>query len=95
MSQQLPDILKPYAELLDEIASVAGEKAALKVAEARGGTKAYFTERPRAGNWLVEAVGHDIVVKIGAYFASGQGGIELEVPLGPTAGRRAAAAPSR
>lgn len=73
--------------ILAEIAEVAGPEAALKVAQARGGTKAYFSARPREDNWLVAAVGSETAAQIGAYFASGHGGIELDVPLGPVAGR--------
>ena len=61
--------------------------AALAVARARGGTRAYFAEAPGAGNWIVEAAGQEAATAIGRHFASGCGGLELEVPLGPSADR--------
>ena len=73
--------------ILDEIAEVAGLKAALQVARARGGTKAYFGERPTGDNWLVKAVGQETALIIGKHFSSGCGGLDLEVPLGPAADR--------
>ncbi len=73
---QLPGILA-------EIAEAAGIDAALAVARAKGGGRAYFPETPRPQSWLVEAVGADRAAVIGRLFASGRGGIELEVPGGP------------
>ena len=43
--------------ILGEIAEVAGFKAALQVARAKGGTKAYFPVTPEDDHWLVKAVG--------------------------------------
>jgi hypothetical protein len=70
-----------------EIADAAGIEAALAVAKAKGGTRAYFPERPRTNNWLVNAVGRDKAATIGRLFASGRGGIELEIPGGAALGR--------
>jgi len=73
--------------ILCDIAEAAGIEAALAVARARGGCRAYFPEAPRCRSWLVEAVGLDKAAIIGRLFASGKGGIELEVPRGPALSR--------
>lgn len=77
----------PLPGVLAEIAAVAGEAAALKVAMAKGGTRAYFPSRPAAGHWLVEAVGIDAAAAICAHLVSDRGGLEIPVPLGPTGTR--------
>lgn len=71
--------------VLAEIAEIAGEAAALAVAGAKGGRRAYI---PAAGNltrdhWLVEAVGLDAARKI----AMRLGGGEVPIPLGPAGSR--------
>lgn len=70
--------------LLAEIAEVAGLDAALKVAEARGGSRTHFPARAPDGHWLVELVGREAANKLCAHFrTTARGGIELLVPLGP------------
>lgn len=69
--------------ILAEIAEIAGLDAALKVAEAKGGTVARVPSRVRAENWLVKAVGMEKAQAIAAHFTSGRG-IDLLIPLGPT-----------
>ena len=73
--------------ILAEIADAVGIEAALAVARARGGTRAYFAERPRPGNWLVDAVGPEKAAAIGRLFSSGRGSVELEVPGGAALAR--------
>jgi len=75
--------MHPLPELLAEIAAVAGFDAALKIAAAKGGIRAYFPRHPDAGHWLSLAVGMDTARKIGEHLASGLRGIELDVPMGP------------
>ncbi len=75
--------------LLSEIAHAAGLDAALKVATAKGGTKAYFPLRPLADHWLTLAVGAEAAAKICTKICNGDHGIELEVPMGPNASNRA------
>jgi hypothetical protein len=71
-------------ELLVEIAEVAGLDAALKIAEARGGTRTHFPARAPDGHWLVELVGREAADKLCAHFrVTMRGGIELLVPYGP------------
>ncbi|QGM46717.1 helix-turn-helix domain-containing protein [Methylocystis heyeri] len=67
---------------LQEIADAAGLVAALKLAEARGGTGVYFPPRARDGHWLVECVGREAADKICAHF-SDDIGVRLLIPLGP------------
>ncbi len=74
--------------LLAEIASVAGQDAAHKVALVKGGTKAYFPLKPLSDHWLTLAVGPEAAAKICSKICNGQHGIELEVPMGPNQSNR-------
>jgi hypothetical protein len=69
--------------LLAEIAEVAGLKAALAMAEARGGSRVYIPRHPGPGHWLTVAVGAVAARKIADHFAAGSAGIEIELPVGP------------
>lgn len=71
-------------DLLARIAEVAGIDAAIAVARAKGGTKAYFPLQPNAGHWLVEAVGATAAAAICRDLVSGVKGAEIDVPFGPT-----------
>lgn len=70
--------------LLAQIADIAGVTAAIAVARAKGGTKAYFPVDPQPGNWLVEAVGPTAAAAICREVVSGAKGDWIEVPFGPT-----------
>jgi len=72
-----------YPGVLGEIAEIAGEAAAVKVVQAKGGTKAYFPARPGPTCWLTVAVGQETAEKICAAVVAGTRGVELPVPLGP------------
>jgi hypothetical protein len=82
------DLLGGLPPLLSEIAEVAGLSAALALADARGGNRVYFPAPPnlREGHPLVKIVGREAAMKICEHFAK-LGGIELEVPRGPTGSR--------
>lgn len=69
--------------LLAEIAQVAGLDAALKLAEARGGTEVYIPATATDGHWLVETVGRSAANAICAHFTVHASGCRLELPLGP------------
>lgn len=71
--------------ILREIGDVVGLEAAMKVAAAKGGTRAYFPAKPEPGHWLAKLVGLDHARAIGRQLASGRAGLELEVPMGPSA----------
>lgn len=78
---QLPGVLA-------EIASVAGEDAALAIARARGGTQIYIPPEPAADHWLSRLVGHDRALKIGDELTAGALGRRVDLPVGPN-GRKA------
>jgi hypothetical protein len=71
--------------ILAEIAHVAGPVSALRVAEAKGGTRAYVPtlERLEDGHWLTQAVGLEAARKI----ARELGGMAHDIPCGPTGTR--------
>ena len=69
--------------VLAEIATVAGDDAALAVAEARGGTQVYIPPAPAPDHWLSELVGHDAALAIADRLTCGVGGMRVELPLGP------------
>ena len=78
------------AQLLADIAGVAGADAAMSVARARGGTEVYFPN-PRTiqkgyGAWLVKAVGKDTALKIAK--APFPMGCWIYIPMGRDATRR-------
>lgn len=78
----------PLPGVLAEIAELAGESAAMAVARARGGTRAYIpsVDGLKDGHWLPQAVGMEAARRI----AERIGGGEVDIPLGPYAGNRAA-----
>lgn len=70
--------------ILAEIAEAAGFDAAMLIAAAKGGTRAYFPAFPEPDHWLTKLVGDDRARAIGTALAPGRSGIELEVPMGPS-----------
>ncbi|MBV2147905.1 hypothetical protein KRZ98_06320 [Sphingobium sp. AS12] len=74
----------PLPGVLAAIADVAGEDAALAIAQARGGTQIYLPPAPGADHWLSQLVGHDAALAIGRKFADGHAGVRVDLPLGPT-----------
>lgn len=81
ITEQLPGLLR-------EIAEIAGEAAALRVAQARGGTRAYIPrpENLSATHWLVQALGLEPARELASIYQ----GEHLDIPLGPHAGNQAA-----
>lgn len=76
--------------ILAEIAAVAGEDAALKVAAVRGGTAVYFPPVPTNDHWLCRLIGRDEAKAVCERLTCGVGSIRIDVPTGP-AGRAAKA----
>jgi DNA-binding NarL/FixJ family response regulator len=75
MSDALPGVL-------GEIASVAGEAAALQLAAEKGGTRVYIPARCSEAHWLVNCVGRAAAEKMCAHFAvEGKRGAEIMLPL--------------
>jgi len=81
------DMFDALPGVLAEVAEVAGLKAALELAAARGGNRAYIPAGCGDDHWLVRAVGREAADAICAHFAV-PSGIEIEIPRGPT-GRQA------
>jgi hypothetical protein len=77
-------------EVLAEIAEAAGLDAALKVAEACGGTRKRFPAHvPPGRHWLTDCVGRPAAETICNHFRQGSGsgrfrGVYLLIPRGPT-----------
>jgi hypothetical protein len=71
--------------ILGEIAEIAGEAAAMRVAQEKGGTRAYIPapDNLPPTHWLVQAAGAEGARAIAARF----GGGPVPVPLGPTGSR--------
>ena len=87
-SGHLPDRVW-LTPLLNRIADVAGEEAAIALGRARPGEYVYIPERVSAGHWLAEAVGLEAAEKIAVAF----GPTKFEIPqaLAGDKRRRAAA----
>jgi len=73
--------------ILAEIADVAGEEAALTLAQARGGTQVYIPARPAPDHWISKLIGHAAALRVCDRLTAGRG-IRVDLPLGPT-GRNA------
>ena len=74
MKQRLPGVLQ-------EIAEVAGEAAALAIASRAGGTRIYLPARAADEHWLVQAVGRAHADALCDHFAVDGRGARLDVPL--------------
>lgn len=80
-------ILAQLPGVLATVAQAAGLQAAVKLAQMRGGGRAYIPapQAIHARHWLAQAVGLDEAVAIAKALGNG----EVEIPLGPYAGNRA------
>ncbi|MGJ5203604.1 helix-turn-helix domain-containing protein [Bradyrhizobium sp. HKCCYLR20261] len=80
MKSKLPAVLQ-------EIADVAGEAAALKIAAQHGGRRVYFPSADRLvavdgeHYWLIDCVGHELARKICKHFEVDGRGQRIEIPL--------------
>lgn len=70
--------------LLNRIADVAGEEAAIALGRARPGERVYIPEQVAADHWLVQAVGLEAAEKIAEAFGSQK----LVIPQAIAGGRR-------
>ncbi|GAM04828.1 hypothetical protein [Novosphingobium sp. MBES04] len=70
--------------VLAQIADVAGEDAALAIAEARGGTQVYIPPVPGADHWLTKLIGREAARAVADELTCGVGGLRVDLPLGPT-----------
>lgn len=69
--------------VLAQIANVAGEDAALAIAEARGGTQIYIPPAPGPDHWLSKLVGREAATAIAKELTDEIGSIRIDLPLGP------------
>lgn len=72
-------------ELLAEVEQVVGRDAAIKFANACGGTRIYMPAQMHAQHWLAEAIGLDAACKLAAHFTFGRRGLRLDIPMMPRA----------
>ncbi|WP_288582002.1 helix-turn-helix domain-containing protein [uncultured Methylobacterium sp.] len=66
--------------VLRTIADAAGVTAALKLAQAKGGTRIYVPHRVTEGHWLTDLVGFAAAQEIARLYA----GENIDIPLGMT-----------
>ncbi|KMO32497.1 helix-turn-helix domain-containing protein [Methylobacterium aquaticum] len=66
--------------VLRTIADAAGVTAALKLAQARGGTRIYVPRRVAEGHWLAELIGVEAARQVAKMYA----GENVLIPLGLT-----------
>ena len=74
----------PLPQVLADIAMIAGEEAARRVAGAVGGTRVYIPPQPGPDHWLSKLVGIEAARKIGDHFTAGLAGARVDIPLGDT-----------
>lgn len=72
----------PLPQVLADIARIAGEEAARRVAGTVGGTQVYIPPHPGPDHWLAQLVGLEAARKIADHFTAGVGPLRLEIPLG-------------
>ncbi|MFN3990035.1 MAG: hypothetical protein ACK4IS_07235 [Erythrobacter sp.] len=72
----------PLPQVLADIAMIAGEEAARRVAEAVGGTRVYIPPHPGPDHWLAKLLGLEAARKIADHFTAGVGGARVDIPLG-------------
>ena len=88
MRAQLPDTTIPLPEVLAHIAAATDTATALKIAEARGGTRVFIPARPQERHWLSLLVGHVKALAIANALVAAQGGTDILIPMGPDASKR-------
>lgn len=72
----------PLPQVLADIAMIAGEEAARRVAGTVGGTQVYIPPHPGPDHWLSKLVGLEAARKIADHFTAGVGSARIEIPLG-------------
>jgi hypothetical protein len=82
---RLPGVLAEVQEAVAEALGdpAAGERAALALARARGGRRAFIPVRARDDHWIVQALGRPAAEAVMRHFRGGSAGAELDIPLGP------------
>lgn len=72
----------PLPQVLADIAMIAGEEAARRVADAVGGTQVYIPPSPGPDHWLSKLLGLEAARRIADHFTAGVGPARIEIPLG-------------
>ncbi|QFR32402.1 hypothetical protein [Ancylobacter sp. TS-1] len=77
------------SDVFAEIVGVIGLPAAVKLADARGGTKITIPSRVSASHWLVEIIGREAADQLCAHYRTlapegWERGTVLDMPRGPT-----------
>lgn len=75
--------MTPLPGILAEIAEVAGERAALLIAAARGGTQIYVPPVPELDHWLCRLIGRAEARAVCEQLTCGVGPRRVDVPFGP------------
>ncbi|PHQ63549.1 MAG: hypothetical protein COC10_05625 [Sphingobium sp.] len=70
--------------ILGQIAAVAGETAALKLAAEKGGTQIYVPPAPDRNHWLCQLLGETAAHAVADLLTAGVGPARVDMPLGPT-----------
>lgn len=78
-------------EVLREIAALAGRDAAVKLAQAKGGTRIYVPRKVDIGHWLAKLIGLDAAYMVRNLYA----GEIIAIPLGASGSRHNAQATAR
>ncbi|MFA6219612.1 MAG: hypothetical protein WC692_07505 [Erythrobacter sp.] len=71
-------------QVLADIARIAGDEAARRVAGVVGGTRVYIPPVPASDHWLSKLVGQGAAQKIADHFTAGLLGARVDIPLGET-----------
>lgn len=69
---------------MDELVSVVGEAAALRLLSAHGGTRVYVPGALSDGHWLIATMGEAAALALVAHVTTGSGGAMIDLPRGPT-----------
>jgi len=72
----------PLPGILGEIEEIAGLEVALKIAEAKGGTRAYFPTKVGPDHWLANLIGQEWAQLLCSELVAASAGVAVEVPLG-------------
>ena len=75
--------MTPLPGILAEIAEVAGERAALLIAAARGGTRIYLPPVPEFDHWLCRLIGREEARRVCEQLTAGVGPRRVDLPAGP------------
>ena len=85
MNQHAPQpSSKGLPDLLEEVANALSIAAALKLADARGGTKVYIPSTVTDAHWLSLLLGPQDARTLCAALTSGQTGLHFDIPMGPS-----------